>query len=161
MKRDFFIKRRNPLCLLLHLLCPVILPRNDQRSQLHMTIPRRPGNKRLHRLQVSPNLPVILLCKPLQINIHSINKRQKLLQHPNLRRPVGHQHIVHAVLLHQPGRIPHILPAHQRLIVGKCHPCVSHSPALPGLSRQIIRRNKHRLHIPGHGNLVVLTKRTP
>ena len=76
MKGNIRIYRGDPFCLLFHFFLRIILSRNDQGGQSHMAGYCASSYKSFHRLQVAAQLPVICLCKSLQVNIHSVYTRR-------------------------------------------------------------------------------------
>ena len=126
-----------------------------------MAVRSRTSDKALYDLELPAKFPVVFLCKPFQINVHSVNIREKFFQDLKFRSTVSDQHIFHAPLTDESGRIPHILITDQRFIVSECDPDIAFRPALIRQICELFRRHHTPfcLLCPVHGYVMVLTER--
>ncbi len=123
-----------------------------------------PCNEFLYHLQIASKLAVVFLTETLQINVHGVHIGKQLLQYFRRCASVCHQDIVHPPFLHQPSRIPHIFPAHQRLIIGKRQTNIAKTFKLISLLSQNLRADINGFgqspSPSGHGDRMVLAKGT-
>ena len=137
----------------------VVFTRHDQSGDLHMATARGQGDGALHRREVAAQSTVPVLRKALQVDIHPIHQRQQLQPRFLLNGTVGHQHIEQPGFMHQRGAVPHILIAHQRLVVGVGHTNIAPVDQAAGLLHQSFRRaGTGGEFLPRPGNLNVLAK---
>ena len=127
-----------------------------------MAVLRRPRDEALHRLQISAKLFIPFSGEALEIDVHGVHIRQKLLQNRKFRAAIGDKHIFHAPLPYQPGRIPDKFIPNQRLVIGESHADI---PTVLILLRQSGKRFRRsllpvRLSAVRHGNLIILAKGT-